>query len=170
MNLRGVINGVQAAYQVMLTQRFGHIVNTSSMAGLMPSPGMPGYAMTKYGVVGLSLALRGEAALHGIRVSVICPGVVRTPILEGTGGKYGRMLIKISPEKQRQMWEKLKPMPADIFAVKVLDLVARNKAIIIVPSRWKVYWWINRLSPNLAMFLGQKSFQKMARDLDLEMK
>jgi len=164
VNLRGVVNGVQAAYQIMVTQGFGHIVNTASMAGLMPAPGMVGYTTTKYGVIGLSLALRGEASHLGIRVSVICPGVVRTPILEGCG-KYGKMLIDISPEKQRQMWEKLNPMSPDIFAAKVLDMVAKNKAIIIVPSRWKVYWWINRLSPSLAMYIGQKSFQKMARNL-----
>ena len=166
VNLRGVVNGVQAAYKIMIGQGFGHIVNTASMAGLMASPGMVGYTTTKYGVVGLSIALRGEAAHMGIRVSVICPGVIRTPILEG-GGKYGKMLINIPLDKQRQIWEKLRPMPPDIFAAKVLDLVARNRAIIIVPSRWRIYWWINRLSPSLGMFLGQKSFQKMLRELDL---
>jgi NADP-dependent 3-hydroxy acid dehydrogenase YdfG len=39
VNLRGIINGVQAAHKVMITQGFGHIVNTASLAGLMPSPG-----------------------------------------------------------------------------------------------------------------------------------
>ena len=54
--------------------------------------------MTKHAVVGLSLSLRAEAALLGIRVSVLCPGAIRTPILDG-GGKYGKMLIDIPQEK-----------------------------------------------------------------------
>jgi NADP-dependent 3-hydroxy acid dehydrogenase YdfG len=47
VNLNGVINGVQAAHKVMMAQGFGHIVNTASLAGLMPSPGNVAYATTK---------------------------------------------------------------------------------------------------------------------------
>jgi short-subunit dehydrogenase len=103
----------------------------------------------------------------GVRVSVLCPGVVRTPILEG-GGKYGKMLIDIPPEQVRQLWEKLKPMSPSLFAKKVLKSVAKNRAIIILPSWWKVYWWMNRLSPSLGMFLSQKRFQKMQKELGIE--
>ena len=81
VNLRGVVNGVQAAYCIMIKQGFGHIVNTASITGLMPTPGQVAYSMTKHAVVGLSLSLRAEAALLGIRVSVLCPGAIRTPIL-----------------------------------------------------------------------------------------
>jgi NAD(P)-dependent dehydrogenase (short-subunit alcohol dehydrogenase family) len=167
VNLRGVINGIQAAYKIMMVQRFGHIVNTASMAGLMVSPGAVAYAATKYGIVGLSISLRAEASNTGIRVSVVCPGVVRTPILEG-GGRYGKMLIDIPVEQARQLWEKLKPMPPNLFAKKVLDSVAKNKAIIIVPSWWKFFWWMNRLSPLLGMSLAQKHFQKMQKELGIE--
>ncbi len=166
VNLRGVINGVQAAYKIMMAQGFGHIVNTASMAGLMVSPGGVAYAATKYAVVGLSISLRAEAANMGIRVSVVCPGVIRTPILEGMG-KYGKMLINIPPEQMRQLWEKLKPMSPNLFAKKVLNSVAKNKAIIIVPSWWKLYWWINRLSPSLGIFLAQNRFQKVQKELGI---
>jgi NAD(P)-dependent dehydrogenase (short-subunit alcohol dehydrogenase family) len=158
VNLRGVVNGTQAAYKIMVTQGFGHIVNTASVGGLVHGPGNIAYTMTKHAVVALSESLRIEAAQAGVRVSVICPGAVRTPILEG-GGKYGKMLIDIPPEQMRRMWERVRPMPSDIFAEKVLNSVAKNKAIIIVPSWWKLFWWINRLSPSLARFLAQKRFQ-----------
>jgi NAD(P)-dependent dehydrogenase (short-subunit alcohol dehydrogenase family) len=167
VNLRGVINGIQAAYHIMLKQGFGHIVNTASMAGLMPSPGTVSYSTTKHAVVGLSESLRVEAAQRGVRVSVICPGVIRTPILEG-GGEYGKMLIDIPPEKMRRMWERLRPMPPTIFAKKALKAVAKNKAIIIFPSWWKLFWWINRLSPSLGIFLARKSFQDNAKRLGLQ--
>lgn len=165
VNLGSVINGVQAAYPVMVNQGFGHIVNTASMAGLMPSPGNTAYATTKYALVGLSQSLRGEASRHGVRVSVLCPGVIRTPILEG--GKYGKMLVEISPEKMRRFWEKLKPMAPDLFAEKVLTMVARNKPIIIVPSWWKRYWRINRFFPSFGISLAEKWFQKSREELGL---
>ncbi len=82
VNLRGVVNGVLAAYPAMVAAGRGHIVNTASAAGLAPPPLVAPYATTKAAVVGLSLALRPEAALHGVRVSVLCPGMVETPILD----------------------------------------------------------------------------------------
>jgi NAD(P)-dependent dehydrogenase (short-subunit alcohol dehydrogenase family) len=158
VNLRGVINGTQATYKIMMKQGFGHIINTASMAGLGAGPGNVAYTTTKHAIVGLSKSLRAEAAQYGIRVSVLCPGAVRTPILEG-GGKYGKMLIDIPPEELRRMFKILRPMSPNIFAEKVLKSVAKNKAIIIVPSWWKVFWWIDRLSPSLGIFLAQKHFQ-----------
>jgi NAD(P)-dependent dehydrogenase (short-subunit alcohol dehydrogenase family) len=82
INLRGVVHGVVAAYPIMIRQGRGHIVNTSSLAGLLPSPMLTPYGMTKHGVVGLSESLRMEAAAHGVRVSVVCPGVIDTPLLD----------------------------------------------------------------------------------------
>ena len=165
INLRGVVHGIQAAYFIMIEQGFGHIVNTASMAGLMPNPVNVAYAATKHAVVGLSLSLRAEAAPMGIRVSVLCPGVIRTPILEG--GKYGKINMNIPDEKLRAMWEKLKPMSPNRFAKKALKAIAKNKAIIILPSLWKLLWWMNRLSPALGMAFVQNRFQKMQKEFDL---
>lgn len=88
VNLGGVINGVNAAYPVMCAQRSGHILNTASLAGLIPAPAMLPYTTTKHAVVGLSTALRAETASMGVRVSVLCPGFVDTPLLDEihTGG------------------------------------------------------------------------------------
>jgi short-subunit dehydrogenase len=172
VNLSGVINGVQAAHKVMMVQGFGHIVNTASLAGLTPSPGNVAYAATKHAVVGLSISLRAEAAQLGVRVSVLCPGFVRTAILEG-GGKYGKMLIDLSPEQHRQMLamiEKFKPISPDVFAKKALNSVAKNKAIIIVPALWKLFWWIYRLFPSLGIFLVQKPFQDFQEKISMVQK
>jgi NAD(P)-dependent dehydrogenase (short-subunit alcohol dehydrogenase family) len=163
VNLRGVTYGVQAAYQVMFKQGFGHIVNTSSAAGLAPFPFEVGYVATKYAVVGLSTALRMESIPTGIRVSVICPGVIRTPILKG--GKYGRMLMNIPQDNMEQAFERFRPMPPATFARKALDGVAKNKAIIIVPAWWKTFWWLNRFSSSLWIHLMQKSFEKTQKEL-----
>ncbi len=165
VNLRGVVNGVQAVYPIMRKQGFGHLVNTASMAGLMPHPMNIPYTATKHAVVGLSQSLRAEAAHLGIRVSVICPGVIRTPILDG--GRYGAFHMKIPHEKLGAIWETLKPMPPEDFAWKTLNAVAKNKAIIIEPPFWKMIWWLNRLSPALGVALARRSFTRLRKEFDL---
>src|SRR5215471_12610779 len=123
VNLFGVIHGVLAAYPLMRRQGFGHIVNTASMAGLVPSPLGASYSTTKHAVVGLSKALRAEAASAGVRVSVLCPGAVRTPILEG--GRHGVLGREIPEEEQRkamrELSERLRPVDPLRFASAALD-------------------------------------------------
>src|SRR5215212_5039930 len=82
VNLRGVVHGVHAAYPRMMRRRAGQILNTASLAGLTEPPMMAPYTATKHAVVGLTLSLRAEAARHGVRVSVLCPGFVDTPLLD----------------------------------------------------------------------------------------
>ena len=159
VNLRGVVNGVQAAYPVMLRQGYGHIVNTASAAGLLPAPSIVSYCAAKHAVVGLSTSLRIEAAAAGVRVSVLCPGAVRTPILEG-GGKYGKVLQPLPAEVLRRHWERVRPMAADRFAAAALRAVAANRAIIVIPSRWRLFWWLNRLSPSLGLYFMREAYSQ----------
>lgn len=148
VNLRGVVHGIQAAYPIMIRQGSGHIVNTASMAGLVTTSAQAGYSATKHAVVALSKTMRVEAATHGVRVSVLCPGVVRTPIL--SGGAYGRNK-SVSREDLVKLGEALRPMDADDFADRALRAVLRNEAIIVVPRWWKALWYLERLSPALSM-------------------
>src|SRR6201993_1947917 len=113
VNLRGVVHGIQAVYPIMIRQHSGQIVNTASMAGLVTNAGMASYTATKHAVVGLSKALRVEAERHGVQVSVLCPGVIRTPIL--AGGKYGRF-DGVSDEQLLKFWEPFRPMAPERFA------------------------------------------------------
>ncbi|MFZ5564467.1 MAG: SDR family NAD(P)-dependent oxidoreductase [Thermodesulfobacteriota bacterium] len=168
VNLRGVVHGMHAAYNVMTAQGFGHIVSTASMAGLMAVPGMASYCATKHAVVGLSKSLRAEAAGKGVRVSAFCPGVIRTPILEG--GRFGKILYSMTEEQRAKlpdMFERMRPMAPDRFAKKALDQVAQNRAIIIVPSWWRLFWWMGRVSPSLEIFLAGKSFSDAQKKLGI---
>ncbi|MEW5809853.1 MAG: SDR family oxidoreductase [Actinomycetota bacterium] len=148
VNLKGVVHGVAAAYPVMIAQGGGHIVNTASMAGLITTSAQAGYAATKHAVVALSKTLRVEAAAHHVQVSVLCPGVVRTPIL--SGGEYGRNRT-LSRESLIKLGEALRPIEPDEFATQALRGVLRNQAIIVVPRWWKALWYLERLSPTLSM-------------------
>jgi NAD(P)-dependent dehydrogenase (short-subunit alcohol dehydrogenase family) len=164
VNLRGVVHGIQAVYPVMRAQGSGHIVNTASAAGLLPAPNAGSYAASKHAVVGLSKALRIEAKEHGVRVSVLCPGVIRTPILNA--GEFGRTnLTSEGEQKMMAFWERLRPMDPRTFARKTLRQVTRNAPIIIVPSWWKLLWLVERMSPSLSSWLWQKSYDRMRTEL-----
>lgn len=83
-NLGGVINGVRAFVPKMLESgHAGRIVNTASLAGLIPAPGLSGYCISKHGVVALSetLALDLAGIDSNLSVSVVCPGGVSTNIM-----------------------------------------------------------------------------------------
>jgi NAD(P)-dependent dehydrogenase (short-subunit alcohol dehydrogenase family) len=83
VNLWGTVHGVRAFVPRMIEQgQGGHVVNTASIAGLVPAPANGTYTASKYAVVGFSECLRLDLAPHGIGVSVLCPGPVKTGILK----------------------------------------------------------------------------------------
>ncbi|MBP2454684.1 SDR family NAD(P)-dependent oxidoreductase [Mycolicibacterium lutetiense] len=160
VNLRGVVHGIQSVYPIMIRQRSGHIVNTASMAGLMSGAGQASYAATKHAVVSISRTLRVEAERHNVLVSALCPGVVRTPIL--AGGKFGRIKAPVASDEEyvKEVWEPLRPMAPDVFADRVVRAVKRGDATIIVPAWWKLLWYLERLSPRLALRLAKTAITR----------
>jgi NAD(P)-dependent dehydrogenase (short-subunit alcohol dehydrogenase family) len=146
VNLRGVVHGVAAAYPVMLRQGHGHIVNTASVAGLIPGPFITPYSMTKHAVVGLSLSLRAEAAAHGVRVSALCPGTVDTALLDRGNPED---LPEVRTLDGREYVSKVAgaPCSADALATDVLRGVERNRPLIVAPRRARVAWRLHRAAP-----------------------
>jgi NAD(P)-dependent dehydrogenase (short-subunit alcohol dehydrogenase family) len=158
VNLHGVVHGVASAYPRMVKQGSGHIVNTASMAGIAPTPGATAYAMTKHGVVGLSTSLRGEGAALGVKVSVVCPGLIDTPIKDA--------LTYLNLDKQKMLQHPaIKLHPVEDCARVVVRGVERNRAIITVTPFARRAWLIYRLMPGFAAsWLGNLSMQRMRRE------
>lgn len=151
VNVRGVVHGVAAAYPQMVRQGHGHIINTASMAGLAAAGQLTSYVMTKHAVVGLSLALRSEAAAHGVGVLAVCPAAVETPILDkgAVGGFVGRDYF-LQGQGVKTAYD------ADLLAADTLRAIARNKAILVKPRRAHASWLFARLAPGLMQRLSVK--------------
>ena len=80
VNLDGVFFGLREAIP-LLEQSNGAVVVTSSMAGLIPLPGNPLYAATKWALIGLVRSVHGDLERRGIRINALCPGAVATPLM-----------------------------------------------------------------------------------------
>jgi NAD(P)-dependent dehydrogenase (short-subunit alcohol dehydrogenase family) len=104
VNLWGVIHGVRAFVPIMLDQGTeGHIVNTASMSGLTTGAFMASYRVSKHGVVALSEELARELAQIGapLKVSVLCPGPVRTRILTSARNRPHSLVSPSGSESAR---------------------------------------------------------------------
>jgi NAD(P)-dependent dehydrogenase (short-subunit alcohol dehydrogenase family) len=148
VNLRGVIHGVTAAYPHLRRQGHGSILNTASLAGLIPAPAMLPYTTTKHAVVGLSTALRAEAASQGVRVSVLCPGFVDTPLLDEVyaappsfGGDSVRARVRLMQPSF---------LTPEVVARRAVDGLAANKAVIPVGFLAHLTWRTLRYLPPVA--------------------
>ncbi|MBS4751646.1 SDR family oxidoreductase [Nocardioides sp. zg-ZUI104] len=155
VNIRGVVHGVHAAYPQMIAQGGGHIVNTASMGGLMAAGLLTSYVMTKHAVVGLSLALRTEAASRGVGVTAVCPAAVDTPILDK--GELG-------PVRGRDYFLKgqgiKRPVDPDVLAAKVLRAVAANEPLVVEPVQARIAWRLGRLAPGFVLRSGTRFVEK----------
>jgi len=123
VNVRGVLNGMQAVVGGMVGRGRGHIINVASMAGLIPIPGMVTYNASKFAVLGASLAARQECAGTGVAVSAILPSAVRTEL--SSGARLGGGMPTVDPQD---------------VAAAILEVVGSRAARRSVP-KWVAPAW-----------------------------
>jgi short-subunit dehydrogenase len=124
-----------------MKQRGGHVVNVSSLAGLIGVFGYTDYCAAKFAVVGFSEALRWELAPHRIAVSVLCPPDVDTPGLAREEAT--------KPHETRVVSAGAGMLTPAAVADALLAGVARRRFLILPGSEGRLAWWAKRLSPAL---------------------
>ena len=141
INITGVINGAWAAYPHLKATPGSCLINTASAAGIYGSGGLALYSASKFAVRGLSEALDGEWASEGIKVRVLMPSFIDTPLLD-----------TISPGTNRTARESVREAgleftPLDTVAREVWDSVDGNKVHIIVGKTAKKLAFAARWMP-----------------------
>lgn len=155
VNIGGTANTVQAAYPQLVEQGSGAIVLVASLSGLLPTPLLTTYSMTKHAIVGLGASLRTEAARHGVGVTVVCPGPVETPLLDAPSSTAGLSVRRYLTAAAGP------PLPADRLAAAVVDGV-RNDRALVVPGR-------AALLSRLARFAPRATTRVIARNVGREL-
>ena len=152
VNLWGVIHGIRAFVPILINQGEGHIVNTASIAGLIPGPG-PIYDASKHAVVALSDDLYNSMKIVGlpVGVSVLCPGWVRTAIMDadrnwparlGESPPSGLAAEALWPHYERAIGDGMDPaVVADLVAEAVVSdrfwILPHPEFVELAVRRWR---------------------------------
>jgi NAD(P)-dependent dehydrogenase (short-subunit alcohol dehydrogenase family) len=166
VNLMGVIHCLHAFLPRMLSgERPAHIVNTASMAGLLPTAGLSAYSTTKAAVVGLSEALDIELAPQGVRVTALCPGIINTNIVRTStmrGAWSARQADLVG------LYAKHGTSP-DVVARAALRGASRRRPIVATP-RYQVTppWLLKRYLPPASRALASLLYQRISRPNPLD--
>ena len=151
INLFGVIHGTKAFLPHLVASGDGHVVNVSSLNGLMAQPGMSAYCTSKFGVRGFTETLRAEmlAGGHPVQVTVVHPGGVKTNIATAAfeRGAAQRPSTPADEARVRTYNEKLLKLPAERAASIIVDGVEGGKPRVLVGNDAKLVDLFVRLVP-----------------------
>jgi short-subunit dehydrogenase len=130
----------------LLTANWGsHLVNVSSLFGLIAPPGQSAYSASKFALRGLSQVLHAELGEVGVGVTTVHPGGVRTRIAENARIGSGVPAGEIGPNRER--FAKLLSYPPSKAAAEILDGVARRKARVLIANSARVPDLLARMFP-----------------------
>jgi short-subunit dehydrogenase len=151
VNLRGVLQVTRAVLPSMLARRAGHIINMSSVAGLIAAPMYSIYAATKYGMRGFTDALRREVAPLGIHVSGIYPGPATTEFGQHSGDNPLKRNIKVP----RWIY-----MTSEYVAHRTVSLARHPRRTLVIPWWFRPVIGFDTLFPGLVDWFLKVAFVK----------
>lgn len=162
INLLGTAYGIHYFLPRMRKQgRHGHIVNTASGAGLVPIPMLGIYSASKHGVVALTEALDAEMAGENVSFSVICPGVIDTPILRNSPQRGG--LVDV--DRIDRLAKRFAATPRTVAESVWHALETREVVVVAAPLFVTPAWLIRRLSPRASQIAQRLSVGVFSRVL-----
>jgi NAD(P)-dependent dehydrogenase (short-subunit alcohol dehydrogenase family) len=163
INLDGPVHCLRAFGPAMIERRRGHVVNVSSALAFVPRATEPAYVATKAGLVALSRSVRADWRRSGVGVSVVCPGVTDTAIIDHARF-VGRRDAPTVRARAAGLFRRGHP-PAKVAAA-IVDAVDRDRSVAFVGWEAWVAWLLNRAAPirlqqGLAIVLtdGQEAYR-----------
>jgi short-subunit dehydrogenase len=154
VNLLAPIQLIRELMPTLIAQDEAHVVNVCSIFGLVPLRKGAAYQTSKFALVGLSAALRAEYG-RDIGVTALCPGFVRTPLLETFAtGAPGQKRHEIPA------WLCARPEQVAAAAIRALR---RNKGLVVITPAARLMWWMARLSPALLDWVTRQGWRGKRR-------
>jgi len=144
VNLKGVLNGCQAAFDLLAATPGAQVVNVASVAGVVALPRASVYTATKFAVRGLSEALDAEFARVGVGVRCIMPWFIDTPLLD-KARFHGNEDLRMSLREQKMAVYPVADVAEAIWAA----VVGKPQLHHLVGGQAKQAGWLNRLAPAL---------------------
>jgi NAD(P)-dependent dehydrogenase (short-subunit alcohol dehydrogenase family) len=136
VNLGGVVNGTKIIAPIIRKQgEGGHVVNTSSMAGVVPLPGLAAYSTAKYAVRGFSESLRIQLAKEGIGVSCLFPGATRTALVPLPEDDPEHIREEGAPQFLKDLWDAMRG---------AIDPYDTGRAVVSAIKENRFYIFTNR--------------------------
>jgi len=154
VNLLAPIQLVHELIALLAAQDEAHILNMCSIFGLMTLRKGAAYQASKSGLVGFTLALRAEYCHPGFGVTALCPGFVRTAILETFEVGAGQKRHAIP------RWATTSPERVAAIAVRA---IRRDQGLVVVSPIGRLLWWLTRLAPGLAEWLAREGWRRQRR-------
>ncbi len=157
INLDGVIHGCHVFAPLLRAQRHGAILNVASLAGLLSSPLLGPYNVSKAGVVALSETLYAELRPHGVGVTVLCPSFFQTNLLSSWAEPDATLVAAAAQEMARGRFD------AGEIARRALAAVGAGLLYALPMPEARLAWWFKRLAPAmLARALSSRRFRQRA--------
>ena len=159
-NLWSVIHGAHFFVPQMVERGAGgHVVNVVSMYGYWPAPGVIGYLTAKFGVFGFSEALREDLRGSGIGVSTVCPGMVRTNLVQNM-----RVRNERPPETKRahlqNIYERRNYGPEKV-ACAIVNAIRHDRKIVLVSPEARVMYYLERWCPPVSRVIARMAARRM---------
>jgi short-subunit dehydrogenase len=142
INVDGVVHGIRAFAPGMLERRHGHVVNVASGAAYIPHKSLAAYCASKAAVLMLSQCLRADWASRKVGVSVICPGVIDTPIAQHT-----RMVGRAQRRRSQAISTMRMGHSPDLVAKAIVKAAANNHDVVPVGIESALAFRVLRLAP-----------------------
>ena len=156
VNLMGVVHCCRAFVPMMVAAgQPGQVVNLASMLGYTGLQGVSAYCATKFGVLGFSECLRAELSRHGIGVSTICPGVVRTNIIRAGILESREEGVAARRAAIEALYARRNYSPERV-ARAVVRAIRRNRSVMPVTTEAWIAWYLKRWAPWLLAWLARK--------------
>jgi NAD(P)-dependent dehydrogenase (short-subunit alcohol dehydrogenase family) len=161
INLMGPISVLECFVPPMIEAgRGGHIVNVSSVAGLFGLPWHAPYSASKFGLRGVSEVLHFDLRKHGIGVSLVCPGAVKTPLV-GTVDIVGVDRENPKIRKLIALFEKRAVAPERV-AERIVEAIERNRYMVFTSPDGRILFGLQRWFPPAYAWI----MRLMNRELD----